>query len=117
MSTPCAGAARHWFSFYRQPGLRSPACVRCGTPNPRPLTKDEWDTLLQHREVRGYPFMDQIEDAINAHRVNQLWNQGSDQWPPALRTFIDEEWTGPRRGDALAAAMAAWVKKESSYGH
>lgn len=63
----CVGFYRHWFSFYRGPGLRSPVCVRCGEPNPRPLTKDEWDALLQHRKVRGWPFADPIENAINAH--------------------------------------------------
>lgn len=31
------------------PGYRSPVCVRCGTPNPRPLSEAEWDELLQLR--------------------------------------------------------------------
>lgn len=31
------------------PGYRSPVCVRCGAPNPRPLTDAERDELLQLR--------------------------------------------------------------------
>jgi hypothetical protein len=51
--TACPGNARHWFSFYGMPGYRSPVCVRCGTPNPRPLTAAEWDELLQLRDDPG----------------------------------------------------------------
>lgn len=64
----CIGFSRHWFSFYRQPGLRSPVCVRaCGEPNPRPLNDQEWAALLEYRRLRGYPLDDAIETAINAH--------------------------------------------------
>lgn len=53
-------------------------------------------------------------EARQRARVDELMNQPSDQWPPALLTFINHEWTGPRRGDALAAAVTAWVRGEAS---
>lgn len=56
----CPGHARHWFSVYAGydgggPGIRSPTCVRCGAPNPRPLTADEqaeYDDLIAERLAR-----------------------------------------------------------------
>lgn len=41
MRPGCGHNARHWFSAYGMPGLRRPTCVRCGAPNPRPLTEAE----------------------------------------------------------------------------
>ncbi len=50
----CRGHIRHWFTVYGSPGLRTPVCVRgCGTPNPRPLTEDEWRDLAQYRRLVG----------------------------------------------------------------
>jgi hypothetical protein len=55
----CPGNFRHWFSFYGWPGFRSPVCVRCGAPNPRPLGETEWGDLIAYlddSQVRG-PFV------------------------------------------------------------
>lgn len=41
----CPGHARHWFVLHGMPGARTPVCVRCGAPNPKPLKPDEWDEL------------------------------------------------------------------------
>lgn len=46
---PLGCSARHWFAPPRHVGLRSPVCVRCGAPNPRPLTeqeREEWAYFL-----------------------------------------------------------------------
>ena len=55
----CTGGWRHWYSVPREVGLRSPVCVRCGHPNPRPLTDGEWAELeawARHfTAIRGYP--------------------------------------------------------------
>jgi len=54
MAGSCRGHLRHWFTFYGAPGYRSPFCQRgCGTPNPRPLTDDEWRYLVQYRQLVG----------------------------------------------------------------
>lgn len=42
----CPGHSRHWFSVYGYVGVRSPKCVRCGFPNPKLLTTDDWHDLL-----------------------------------------------------------------------
>lgn len=49
----CPGHMRHWFSVHGQAYLRSPVCVRCGAPNPRPLTDDELRQLEDFN--RHYP--------------------------------------------------------------
>lgn len=67
----CAGRARHWFTIWGTVGLRSPVCTACGAPNPRPLSDDEWAALISCREARGYPFMDDIENAIIARTSAQ----------------------------------------------
>lgn len=46
---PLSCSARHWFAPPRQVGLRSPVCIRCGAPNPRPLNEreqEEWAYYL-----------------------------------------------------------------------
>jgi hypothetical protein len=69
VSKYCPGHGRHWFTFYGQPGLRSPVCVRCATPNPRPLKPEEWDALLSYRELRGgVLFIKGMEGAITAEQ-------------------------------------------------
>jgi hypothetical protein len=69
MSRYCPGHGRHWFTFYGQPGLRSPVCIRCAAPNPRPLKPEDWDALLYYRELRcAHLFIDGVEDAIAAER-------------------------------------------------
>lgn len=41
----CPGHHRHWFSVHGQAYLRSPVCVRCGAPNPRPLSEEDLGNL------------------------------------------------------------------------
>jgi len=41
----CPGHMRHWFAPHGIPYVRSPRCVRCGAPNPRPLSDEELDEL------------------------------------------------------------------------
>jgi len=47
----CHGHLRHWFSVDARLaggiGLRSPVCVRCGAPNPTPLTTDDWQQIAE----------------------------------------------------------------------
>lgn len=45
---PCPGHGRHWFTVRGKVGLRSPKCVRCGEPNPAPLTTDDWWDVLRY---------------------------------------------------------------------
>jgi hypothetical protein len=76
MSRCASYNTRHWFSFYGQPGLRSPACVRCGAPNPRKLTEEQWDELIWFRDnVHTYPFADPIEKALDEHREEAVSEQ------------------------------------------
>jgi hypothetical protein len=44
--SPCPGRARHWRILPGTIGGRSPVCIYCGSPNPRPLTEDEWDEAI-----------------------------------------------------------------------
>jgi hypothetical protein len=49
MSTRCPGHGRHWYSFTGMPGYRCPVCIRCGNPNPRPLSDAEMGEMIQLR--------------------------------------------------------------------
>ena len=53
----CPGNARHWFAIPGYVGYRSPVCVRCGAPNPRPLSaterRDYDDVMAQRREAKA----------------------------------------------------------------
>jgi len=42
----CKGHARHWFAPHGVPGVRLPKCIRCGAPNSKPLTTDDWWWLV-----------------------------------------------------------------------
>jgi hypothetical protein len=41
----CPGRHRHWRIAFGAVGMRTPVCVFCGSPNPRPLDDDEWFQL------------------------------------------------------------------------
>lgn len=41
------GRSRHWRVIRGTVGMRSPVCVCCGSPNPKPLTDDEWRDLIE----------------------------------------------------------------------
>jgi hypothetical protein len=68
---PCPGRARHWYSLWGHVGFRSPVCVNCGHPNPRPLTDDQWDELIDYRDnlMKGPFYRQELEDAINARKA------------------------------------------------
>lgn len=63
----CAAIGRHWYTAWGRPGLRLPACARCGHPNPRPLTAAQWGNLAAERRRLGYPFADPVENALDRH--------------------------------------------------
>lgn len=44
MSCP-GGRARCWPIAFGTVGMRTPVCVYCGSPNPRPLAEHEWAEL------------------------------------------------------------------------
>jgi hypothetical protein len=67
----CTAAGRHWYTARGRPGLRLPACARCGHPNPRPLTPAQWEALAAERARLGYPFADAIEAELNRHLEGQ----------------------------------------------
>jgi hypothetical protein len=47
-ATRCRGRARHWRIAFGTVGLRTPVCVYCGDPNPKPLTDQEWAELIYY---------------------------------------------------------------------
>jgi hypothetical protein len=49
----CTSGARHWFTVYGAVRMRSPVCGRCGAPNPRPLSDDDWDALAAYVDSGG----------------------------------------------------------------
>jgi hypothetical protein len=61
----CAGHSRHWFAPYGVPGVRLPKCIRCGAPNPRPLTTDDWGYLVSGdpnlKTLAGEPMVEDVE--------------------------------------------------------
>lgn len=64
----CPGHQRHWFSVHGQAYLRSPVCVRCGAPNPRPLSDEDLDELVRFN--MSYPAY------VGQHVVNALRELG-----------------------------------------
>lgn len=46
----CPARARHWRIALGTVGLRTPVCVYCGSPNPKPLKDWEWDELIDWHE-------------------------------------------------------------------
>jgi len=63
---------RHWFTVWGHPGLRSPVCLHCGAPNPRPLTDQDWAGLINVRDQRGGPWPNRgLEQAIADRRAAQ----------------------------------------------
>lgn len=63
---------RHWFTVWGHTGLRSPVCMNCGAPNPRPLADREWAELLAVRDQRGQAWPNSgLEQAILDRRAAQ----------------------------------------------
>lgn len=56
--TYCDGLrARHWRIMPRSVGMRAPVCIHCGSPNPKPLSDEEWVQVIdwaQHYYAGGY---------------------------------------------------------------
>lgn len=61
----CIGRARHWRIAWGTVGLRTPVCVYCGSPNPRPLTRWEWDDLIEWSKT-GANMGEHVRTAIEA---------------------------------------------------
>jgi hypothetical protein len=61
---------RHWFTVWGYTGLRSPVCMNCSAPNPRPLSDAEWAELTVIRDQRGGPWPNpELEQAIGARQA------------------------------------------------
>lgn len=62
----CPGYARHWFAPKGGVYVRSPICVRCGARNPKELTTDDWQQILDYwPELAGtdpYALAAKLED-------------------------------------------------------
>jgi hypothetical protein len=67
MPDRCPGRARHWRIAFGTVGLRSPVCVCCGSPNPKPLTDEEWAALIDYASL-GNPGR-RIREAIEARQA------------------------------------------------
>jgi hypothetical protein len=62
----CPGRARHWRVAFGTVGLRTPVCVFCGSPNPRPLADWEWEDLTDWSQ--NHRVGDHVKAAIEARR-------------------------------------------------
>lgn len=49
----CPGRARHWRIAFGTVGMRTPVCVYCGSPNPVPLSDDEWAQIIDLASLRS----------------------------------------------------------------
>lgn len=56
---------RHWRIALGTVGMRTPVCIDCGSPNPKPLTEDEWVQLIDWS--RDHYVGDHVRTAIEAH--------------------------------------------------
>ena len=81
--------SRHWFSFYGCPGYRSPVCVRCGAPNPRPLSQAEWDELITLRQDP------------EARRWMRVWAGAREAYETAVMVYAADELS--RLGEEIGA--------------
>jgi hypothetical protein len=70
MSTRCQCRARHWRIAFGTVGLRTPVCVYCGSPNPRPLADWEWDDLIGWSQDHNVG--DHARSAIEARQAADL---------------------------------------------
>lgn len=63
----CIGRYRHWRIAFGTVGMRTPVCVYCGSPNPKPLTDDEWAQLIHLSTLRSVG--DHVRTAIEARET------------------------------------------------
>jgi hypothetical protein len=62
----CRDRARHWRIAWGTVGLRTPVCVYCGSPNPRPLKDWEWDDLIDWSQDHNVG--DHVRSAIESRQ-------------------------------------------------
>lgn len=67
MAARCPGRVRHWRIAFGTVGMRTPVCVYCGSPNPKPLTENEWAELIDWGN--HYRVGDHVRTAIEQHQV------------------------------------------------
>jgi hypothetical protein len=58
---------RHWRIAFGTVGMRAPVCCYCGSPNPVPLTDNEWAELIDWS--RHHSTGDHVRTAIEAHQA------------------------------------------------
>ena len=69
MADRCPHRARHWRIAFGTVGLRTPVCVYCGSPNPKPLTDDEWAALIDWSQMAAVG--DHVRTAIEGRQREQ----------------------------------------------
>ena len=69
----CPGRVRHWRIAFGCVGLRTPVCVYCGDPNPRPLTDDEWQDLIEWSRVANVG--DHVRSAIEQREASRAQDE------------------------------------------
>ena len=67
MASRCPGRMRHWRIAFGTVGLRTPVCIYCGSPNPKPLTDDEWRELIDWSRLQQVG--SRVRAAIEAHEA------------------------------------------------
>lgn len=67
MADRCTGRARHWRTAPGFVGMRTPVCVYCGSPNPKPLSEDEWEYLIGWANERSVGH--HVRAAIDRHQA------------------------------------------------
>lgn len=70
MASRCPGRVRHWRIAFGTVGLRTPVCVYCGSPNPKPLTDLEWRELIAWS--RNAAVGDRVRAAIEAREAEAV---------------------------------------------
>jgi hypothetical protein len=69
VTAPCPGRFRHWRIAIGTVGLRTPVCVYCGSPNPKPLSATEWRELIDWAE--NMPVGDHVQAAIKERQARR----------------------------------------------
>jgi len=76
----CPNRGRHWRTAFGTVGLRTPVCVYCGSPNPRPLADWEWDELIGW--ASDHSVGDHVRTAIEV-RAEEAHDRAGEQWQEA----------------------------------
>lgn len=107
MASPCPGRGRHWRIAFRTVGLRTPVCVYCGDPNPKPLTDLEWQDLIDWSRTRHVG--DHVRTAIEAREAQAVAEprELTIELPPGLPLLSLND----RRHWAAAQLITQQIKK------